>query len=109
MHGGLALERINGVTSHAHSASAEYLAPHEAAGHSHHDQNTDDESRQCSCLGDCSAGRSPIGVAAAGVSLHIDATIETPSTDVDYTSPRLVAPHFLLPFSNGPPAGSSRA
>ena len=108
MHGGLAIERTTGPT-HEHSAAAEHLGTSAGTGHFHHDQSSDSQSRQCSCLGDCSAGRSPVGVAAAGVSLLTVATVESWETDFEYASPRLVAPHFLLPFSNGPPTGSSRA
>jgi hypothetical protein len=108
MHGGLAIE-VGSVAAHSHTATAEHLATNAGAGHSHHGQNTDSQSRQCSCLGDCSAGRAPIGIAAANVALPTVAIIQGSATDFDYDSPRIVAPKFLLPFSNGPPAGSSRA
>jgi hypothetical protein len=109
MHGGLPVEQIDGVATHAHAAPAEHLTPAGPVGHSHHDQNTDNESRQCSCLGDCSAGRSSVGIAAPAVLLPAVATVEISGTDFEYASPELVAPGFLLPFSNGPPARSSRA
>jgi predicted lipoprotein with Yx(FWY)xxD motif len=102
MHGGLAID-VGSVATHSHTATAEHL------GHTHHGQDTDNQSRQCSCLGDCSAGRPPIGIAAANVALPTVAIIQRSAADFTYDSPRVVAPRFLLPFSNGPPAGSSRA
>jgi hypothetical protein len=108
MHGGLAIE-VGSVATHSHAATMEHLATNAGAGHFHHGQNTDSQSRQCSCLGDCSTGRAPIGFAAANVALPTVAIIQGSATDFAYDSPRIVAPQFLLPFSNGPPAGSSRA
>jgi len=108
MHGGLAIQQTTDPT-HDHYAAAEHLETTAGAGHSHHDQSSDSQSRQCSCLGDCSAGRSPVGIAVAGVSLLTISTVESSASDFEYASPRLVSPPFLLPFSNGPPTGSSRA
>lgn len=105
MHGGLAIVQTTAVE---HPSAAEHGATHVGAGH-HHDQGSDNESRQCSCLGDCNAGSAPVGIAATGISLLTAAITESSATATAYTSPRIVAPHFLLPFSNGPPAGSSRA
>ena len=108
MHGGLAIE-VGSVATHSHTATAEHLATNAGAGHFHHGHDTDSQSRQCSCLGDCSIGRAPIGFAAANVELPTVAIIQGSATDFAYDSPHNVAPQFLLPFSNGPPAGSSRA
>lgn len=107
MHGGLAIEQTSG--SHAQSAMSHSMATHPAAGHSHHDQNNDGQSQQCSCLGDCNAGSGPLGVLPVVVSLLSPVVRNRPSAGFDYSSPRLVAPNFLLPFGNGPPTGSSRA
>ena len=109
MHGGLAIAQAATVDTDGHSSPAEHGATHAEAAHSHHDQSTDSQSRQCSCIGDCNAGSSQVGFAAAGISLLTVAIIESSATEVAYASPRVVAPRFLLPFSNGPPAGSSRA
>jgi hypothetical protein len=112
MHGGLAVVQTASDGTHglsSTSSTAEHGAAHAGAGHSHHDQSDDSRSRQCTCLGDCNAASSPFGITAAGISLLTVAVTETSSTDVGYHSPRVVAPDFLLPFSNGPPAGSSRA
>jgi hypothetical protein len=112
MHGGLAVVQTASGGTHglsSTSSTAEHGATRAGAGHSHHDQSNDSRSRQCTCLGDCNAGSSPIGIAAAGISLLRVAVTETSATEVGYDSPRVVAPEFLLPWSNGPPAGSSRA
>lgn len=108
MHGGLVIEQ--GATGvHAYSAMGHRMAMHPAAEHSHHDQSSDKQSEQCSCLGDCNAGSAPVGLTAVAVSLIEPVVHERSNSDFDYSSPTLVPPHFLLPFSNGPPAGSSRA
>ena len=107
MHSGLVIGQTAGV--HGHSSAGEHPGAHAGAGHSHHEQGDNSKSRQCSCLGDCTAGSSPIGFAAGGISLLTAAIIETSANVVGYDSPRVAAPHFLLPFSNGPPTGSSRA
>jgi hypothetical protein len=109
MHGGLAIGEAAIPSGHAHSAAGHHMAMHPAAGHSHHDQNSDEQSQQCSCLGDCNAGSAPIGLTAAAAALVVPGVIDGSSANFDYSSPALVAPHFLLPFSNGPPAGFSRA
>jgi hypothetical protein len=108
MHGGLAIVQNGTVGTHGH-APAEHHAARPAADHVHHDQSNDGQSRQCSCLGDCNAGSSPVGFTAAGISLLTAAITEASATSFTYASPRIVAPRFLLPFGNGPPAGSSRA
>ena len=105
MHGGLAIESqgaaLSGTVSHGdtdHTASR-----HAMAGHNHNDQNTDQRSRQCSCLGDCATGASPNAVASTRISIGEAPLLETAAA----TPAVLVAPfvhrHFLLPFSNGPP------
>jgi hypothetical protein len=109
MHGGLAISPAAGGGAHGHSAAVEQFTTHSGAAHSHQDQNSDSQSRQCSCIGDCNAGSSPIGLAAAGISLATAAISETSAIEVAYDSPHVVAPDFFLPFSNGPPTGSSRA
>jgi hypothetical protein len=109
MHGGLAMEQMAAPGMHGHSSTIQHHPTHGFAGHFKHNPNSDNESQQCSCLGDCNSGRAPIRIAAAGVSLPTVAIIEGSATDFAYDTPRIVAPQFLLPFSNGPPAGSSRA
>jgi hypothetical protein len=108
MHGGLAIEQVGAAGGHGHSSAAEHVATSAGAGHFHHGQDSDSQSRQCSCLGDCNAGRAPIGIAAPAVTLPVVAIVDGSATDFAYESPRVVGPQFLLPFSNGPPAGSSR-
>ncbi len=105
MHGGLAIVPA-GTQAHA---SADHHATRAGAGHVHHDQTSDNESRQCSCLGDCNMGSAPAGIAAARISMLTVPLTEGSPTSFVYASPRFSAPGFLLPFSNGPPAGSSRA
>ncbi len=109
MHGGLAMEQMAAPGMHGDSSTVRHHSTHGFAGHFNHNPNSDNESRQCSCLGDCNSGRAPIGIAAADVSLPTVAIVEGSATDFAYDSPRVVAAQFLLPFSNGPPAGSSRA
>ena len=106
MHGGLAI--VSSATVATHIPSAGHHAARPGAGHDHHDQRKDGESRQCSCLGDCNAGSSPVGIASPAISLVIAPITEASASSFTYASPRIVAPRFLLPFSNGPPAGSSR-
>ena len=109
MHGGLAIVTGASGSTHGPSSTADHGATRSVAGHSHHDQNSDSHSRQCTCLGDCNAGSAPIGIAAAGISLVTVAVIETSTAPVVYDSPRVVSADFLLPYSNGPPTGSPRA
>lgn len=109
MHGGLAMEQMAAPGMHGHPSPIQHLSTHGLAGHFNHNPNSDNESQQCSCLGDCNSGRAPIRMATTGVSLPTVAILEGPATDFAYDSPRIVAPQFLLPFSNGPPVGSSRA
>ena len=97
MHGDLAMQ--------THGMAAHHGTTH--AGHSH-DQSGDGKAKQCSCMGDCSAGRTLIGPAAVSVSFAAT-TIRKSSTPFGYDSPAISAPHFFLPFSNGPPKTSSRA
>ena len=100
MHGGLAVVQTAAGDIHGSVAT----------GHSHHDeQRSDSQSRQCTCIGDCNAGSFQLGIVAAGISLLTVATTEASAPELVYDSPRVVAPDFLLPFSNGPPTGSSRA
>jgi hypothetical protein len=110
MHGGLGIAQTPVGGAHAGvSPAAEHGVGRAGGGHSHHDQGSEGQSRQCTCLGDCNGGSSPIGVAAAGISLVAVAITEASAAEVAYDSPREVAPDFLLPFSNGPPTDSSRA
>ena len=109
MHDGLAIVQNAAISTHGHSSAAEHSAAPTEAEHFHQDQSSDGESRQCSCFGDCIVGSSPIGITAAGISLLTAAITESSGPALEYVSPRLVAPRFLRPFSNGPPAGSSRA
>jgi hypothetical protein len=104
MHGGLAIVPV-GAQAHA---STGHHATRIGAGHVHHDQTSDNESRQCSCLGDCNTGSSPAGIVAARISIRTATVTEGSLASFTYASPRFSAPGFLLPFSNGPPAGSSR-
>ena len=109
MHGGLAMEQMTSPDLHGHSSTVQHHSTHGFAEHFNHNPNSDNESQQCSCLGDCNAGRAPIEITAAGISLPTIAIVEGSATDFAYDSPSVVAPQFLLPFSNGPPVGSSRA
>jgi hypothetical protein len=117
MHGGLAIDGGAKAASsplHAHGGVSQGNAHgshsgHAVANHSQHQHGTDGPSKQCSCLGDCNAGgKAPIGLSAPIAQL---ASVRAGSSTADftYTSPSLVAAHFLLPFSNGPPVISSRA
>jgi hypothetical protein len=112
MHGGLAIDvSPGGGSMHGGSSPGAHggmASTHAMAGHSHHDQGTDGPSKQCTCLGDCSAGKTPAGLAVAPT-LLASLQIETTRAVFSYASPSLVSPHFLLPFSNGPPRASSRA
>jgi len=107
MHGGLAIVSTATVATHIPSAGHHPARP--GAGHSHHDQSSNSESRQCSCLGDCNGGSSVVGIPSPAISLVAAPVAEALATSfAAYASPRIVAPRFLLPFSNGPPAPSSR-
>jgi hypothetical protein len=111
MHGGLAINPSMGVAMHggsSHSSHDGVASAQAIGGHSHHDQGTDTQSKQCTCLGDCSFGKNPVGLTAAQTQLAA-VEIESPRAVFSYDSPSLVSPHFLLPFSNGPPSTSSRA
>jgi hypothetical protein len=105
MHGGLVIETS---AASGHSASGHHVAMHRT-GESDHHQGTDGQSHQCSCLGDCNGGSAPIGLTSPAVSLSEPGIVANAISSFDYASPRLVAAAFLLPFSNGPPASSSRA
>ncbi len=109
MHGGLAMEQMAAPGTHGHSSTVRHHSTHSFAGHFNHNPKSGNESQQCSCLGDCNSGRAPIGIAATGISVPTVATLEGSATHFAYVSPKVVAHQFLLPFSNGPPAGSSRA
>ncbi|HEV7387875.1 MAG TPA: hypothetical protein VGN73_04605 [Gemmatimonadaceae bacterium] len=106
MHGGLAIDAYASGShhglSHAHEAASTGITKH-----SHH-QTDSKQSNQCSCLGDCSAGRTLVGIAAPRATFA-SATIEIQATIFADASPTIVAPHFLRPFSNGPPEASHRA
>ncbi|HET7615245.1 MAG TPA: hypothetical protein VFK26_15100 [Gemmatimonadaceae bacterium] len=113
MHGGLAIDVAaqhgemgagsSGVTASGHHAQmASHVGDDGDHGQSEH------HSRQCSCLGDCNAGKTPLGLVATGIGFDAP-VLSSIDAAYDYASPWLVAPHFLLPFSNGPPAASSRA
>jgi hypothetical protein len=106
MHGGLVIEQTSGASGH--SASGHYMAMHRT-GQSDQDHGTDRQLHQCSCLGDCNGGSAPIGLTASTVSLSGPGIVDNAMSSFDYTSPRLAAEPFLLPFSNGPPTSSSRA
>ena len=116
MHGGLAMAgsmhgmgggsmdrdaMSSGSTNRAHPAAS-------LEGRPHHNDGTDDQSIQCICLGDCSGGRTPVGLTAAPVFLA-SLQFDVPTPVFSYVSPSLASPRFLLPFSNGPPSASSRA
>jgi hypothetical protein len=108
MHGGLALDVSMGAGMHGGSSHGGIASTHAMAGHSQHDQSTDGQSKQCTCLGDCSTGKTPVGLAPAPTQLA-SVELERSRAVFSYSSPSLVSPHFLLPFSNGPPSASSRA
>jgi len=105
MHGGLAIEQTSG--SHGHSAN-HGTAMHRV-GQSHHEKGTDGHSHQCSCLGDCNGGSAPVGLTASAVSLSEPRVVDNTVSSFNYSSPRLAAARYFLPFSNGPPSSSSRA
>lgn len=113
MHGGLAIGASGHSGPHATASSHSGAATHHAApapdaapADSHQDR--DSHSNQCSCLGDCSVGKPP--VALPGTAARVAAAAaHARQAAYDYATPTLVAPPFLLPFSNGPPAVSSRA
>lgn len=105
MHGGLAIDAYAGASHHGamhstHGASS-------AAKHSNH-QNDDRQANQCTCLGDCNTVGTVVGVVAPSISFASN-VVEVPVPAFAYASPVIVAPHFLRPFSNGPPDASSRA
>jgi hypothetical protein len=106
MHGGLMVDTHSGASHHAamHSSHDGSAA---AAKHSGH-QGDDGRANQCTCLGDCSAGRTVVGAVAPGISFASN-TLEVPAPVFAYASPAVLAPHFLRPFPNGPPDASSRA
>jgi hypothetical protein len=100
MHGALAIN--------VHGSGLHHGSSHGAVGHSHNQSNDDGQGQQCTCLGDCSTGKTPLGLAAPSTSVA-SVSVETTAVLFSYASPSIVAPHFLLPFSNGPPDASSRA
>jgi hypothetical protein len=106
MHGGLAID-VDGHTAAGDATHLSASAEHHA-GHSHGQSGHDTHSRQCSCLGDCSVGKTPIVLPTAPRQLEAS-TVHTTTVEFTYSSPSLDAPQFLLPFSNGPPTASSRA
>jgi hypothetical protein len=105
MHGGLAIEQVSGPYGH----SAHHRTAMHRVGQPNHDQGTDGHSHQCSCLGDCNGGSAPVGLTVSAVSLSEPGVVDNAASSFNYSSPRLVAASFFLPFSNGPPASSSRA
>ena len=106
MHGGLAIDATASVSHHG-STHAVHDVASTGAQHSHH-QSDGKQSNQCSCLGDCSAGRTLVGIIAPRATFAPTA-MEASPTAFAYASPAIVAPHFRLPFSNGPPDASRRA
>jgi len=105
MHGGLAIVQNGTVGAHG----ADHHAVRPGVGHDHKDQSSDSQSRQCSCLGDCNSGSSPVGIATAAISLLNAPLVEASANSFAHAPHYIVAPRFLLPFSNGPPVSSSRA
>lgn len=105
MHGGLAIVQNGTVGAHG----PDHHTARTAIGHDHKDQSSDSQSRQCSCLGDCNSGNSPIGIATAAISPFNAPLVEASPNSFAHAPQYIVAPRFLLPFSNGPPANSSRA
>jgi hypothetical protein len=104
MHGGLAIE-TNAASAHA--SQAHHMAMH-GSSQSDRGQDSDSQSRQCSCLGDCNAGSGPVGLPAVSVSLAATTRGNSPAP-FDYSSPIVSAANHLLPFANGPPSNSLRA
>ena len=105
MHGGLAIDATASASHHG-STHAVHDVASTGAQHSHH-QSDGKQSNQCSCLGDCSAG-TLVGIIAPRATFA-PAAMEASPTAFAYASPAIVAPHFRLPFSNGPPDASRRA
>jgi len=118
MHGGLAIEGgVHSAGVHSPRAHAAHAAPAAHRGihgsdatptGSRQDQDSDTQSKHCSCLGDCSVGKTAISLPGSSTQLQqlaISASASAFPRDV----PAVSAPHFLLPFANGPPAFSSRA
>jgi hypothetical protein len=107
MHGGLAIDVAmhDGGPHLAHHSTASI---HSMAGHSHRDQAPGSQSNQCSCLGDCSGGKTPIFLTAAPTQFTSVSVEQSPAI-FGYASPSVVSPRFLLPFSNGPPDALTRA
>jgi hypothetical protein len=108
MHGGLAIDVSMDTAMHGASLHGGMASTHAMAGHSQHDQSTDGQSKQCTCLGDCSTGKTPVALAPAPTQLA-SFELESSRAVFSYSSPSVVAPRFLLPFSNGPPSASFRA
>ena len=116
MHGGLAMAgSMHGMSAASmdsnamlHGSSDGANAAASSGRHDHHGNRTDDQSNQCTCLGDCSGGKTPVVLAAAPVVL---ATLQigVPTLVFSYVSPSVRSPQFVLPFPNGPPGASSRA
>jgi hypothetical protein len=105
MHGGLSIDIVSHVAAGGHHGTMP-SAP--SAEHSHHQQQGDSHTKQCSCIGDCSAGRTPIARAAAQTLPETPAT-RSAAASFSYASASFSDSPFLLPFSNGPPRSSSRA
>jgi hypothetical protein len=115
MHGGLAIDVVshsgsqNGAPHHGGNGAHHNDVAAAASGeHAHHGQGSSPHSQQCSCIGDCSAGRAPVDAPVAQTLLNAP-TVRRATISFNYASASFDAPQFLLPFSNGPPDASSRA
>jgi hypothetical protein len=106
MHGGLAIQTsVPGVHAN-HRAHHEETRPQTGSNRGHH---SDSQSRQCSCLGDCSTAGAAVGLPATIVSLEAIAAIRESGPRFDAASSVVSAGNHLLPFANGPPRNSFRA
>jgi len=97
MHGQLAM-----------GAMEMHMGSHQGSAHPGSHDKQDAHGNQCTCIGDCSAGRTLVGVVSTPAAFAA-AVVYRPAVAFSYRSPSVAAPSFLLPFSNGPPAASSRA
>ena len=86
-----------------HATAAQSAPTTSADSHSHHAPAPDESSRHCTCLGDCSAGKSSHAIAARPATLSADVTDAYHVAFADYNSPVLIPAEFILPPAQAPP------